>query len=66
MRLRQKTVTVAVEIESCQECPHYYPSWGEFNSWCLEEERKTEPYDIPDWCPFVKLGFGSEQFYDKP
>jgi hypothetical protein len=47
-------VIVAIEIESCQECPHFYASWvANKHNFCLEEDKVVEnPHTIPDWCPF--------------
>lgn len=48
-------VVVAIEIESCQECPHFYSTWGDrARDFCLEEEKSVPDYrTIPEWCPFL-------------
>ena len=52
----QRKVIVAIEIESCCECPHFYAAWSaNKNNFCLEEDRVIDDFStIPDWCPFYE------------
>lgn len=51
------SVIVAIEVSSCNECPHFYKEWGDRVDYCYSANRELtnqEGFDVPEWCPFRK------------